>query len=215
MKNGDRSKADLTYSHLFNITLRVIVIKNLEPLKELETKVSSLWRTFSELCLDGTSEPDHGLYTLYPMMMLLLEHRVSIASHTKSVHHIGFSSKAVPSNLVGFHVGGVLHSNHLYKKSFTDLRGGGLDMPNWEIDNRRLFKNYLYSAYRFSWNGTLWPVGHLVHFVVSRLVVWPHYHLQWCTKRYYWCQIDRNRKDSCLCTLKGPDKTVSLYFLKY
>ena len=42
MKNGDRSKADLTYSHLFNITLRVIVIKDLEPLKELETKVSSL-----------------------------------------------------------------------------------------------------------------------------------------------------------------------------
>ena len=101
-------------------------MKDLQPLKELETKViSSLLRTFSELCLDGVSEPDHGLCTLYPMMMLLLEHRVSIASHTKSVHHIGFSSKAVPSNLVGFHVGGVLHSNHLYKKSFTDLRGGG------------------------------------------------------------------------------------------
>ena len=100
--------------------------------------------------MDGVSEPDHGLCTLYPMMMLLLEHRVSTASHIKSVHHIGCSSKAVPGNLVGFHVGGVLHSNHLYNKSFTDLRGGGLDMPNWEIDNRRLFKNYLYSAYRFS-----------------------------------------------------------------
>ena len=87
------------------------------------------------------------------------------------MHHIGCSGKAVPSNLVGFHVGGVLHSNHLYNKSFTELRGGGLDMLNWEIDNPRLIKNYLISAYRSSCNGTLWPVGHLVHFVVSRLVV--------------------------------------------
>ena len=42
---------------------------------------------------------------------------------------------------------------------------------NWEIANPKLTKEYLISAYRSSCNGTLWPVGHLLHFVVSRLVV--------------------------------------------
>ena len=44
-------------------------------------------------------------------------------------------------------------------------------MLHWEIDNPRLIKNYLIGAYKSFCNVTLLPVGHLVHFVVSRLVV--------------------------------------------
>ena len=71
----------------------VIVIKDLQPLKELEIKViSCLLISFCELWLDGVSEPDHELCIPYPLRMLLLDHRVSTASHTKSDIHIECSS---------------------------------------------------------------------------------------------------------------------------
>ena len=45
--------------------------------------------------------------------------RASGARHMKCVHHIGCSSKAVSGNVVIYHGGGVLHSNHLHTMSFA------------------------------------------------------------------------------------------------
>ena len=77
-------------------------------------------------------------------------------SHTNCMHHMGCSSEDALGKLAEFHVSEVSHRNHLYNKS---------------VKLFRLTKNYEFSAYGSSCNGTWWPVGHLLHFEASRLVV--------------------------------------------
>ena len=65
---------------------------------------------------------------------------------------------------------------------------GGLEILDLEIANPRLTKNYFFSAYRSSCNGTLWPVGHLLHLVVSYLIYFLtlYFYTNYCktTKKY-------------------------------
>ena len=52
--------------------------------------------------------------------------RASRARYTQCMCHIGCSSEAGSGNVVIYHDGGVLHSNHLHTMSFAHFWGGGV-----------------------------------------------------------------------------------------